>query len=314
MTKATDETAREPRVVVGVDGSDGSLKALEWGVHEARRKGVALHVLCCYSVPFYGEPGMFGAYGIESQVEAIKADHEQILATALARAAVVDATVPAEGSVVFASPVMALSEDAKPGDVIVVGSTGRGGALADALGSVATALCHRATVPVVVVPANRQGDVTNDTTSVPKGVTMKKIVVGIDGSPTSEEALRWAFDEAKLAGAELVVLHGWSYPYPLWRAEADGPRDEMKLDALRQLEASIDSLGTRSGEGEITVHARLVEEGAAKALIDEAADADLVVVGSRGRGGFASLLLGSVSRAVVQHAPCPVAVIRHQSA
>lgn len=286
-------------VVVGVDGSDTSLKALDWAVGEAGRSGRGVRAVSCYSVPFYGEPGMFGAYAIESQVEAIKAEHEQIASSALHRAAELDPTVPREGSVVFASPAAVLPEAADEGDMIVVGSTGRTGVLAATLGSVATAVCHRASVPVVVVPA----------TTPEGGKGMKKIVVGVDGSPTSEEALQWAFDEARLAGAELVVLHGWSYPYAGWRSE---PRDEMKLDALRQLEASVETLGPDRDASGVKVHAKLVEDHPAAAIIEEAGDADLVVVGSRGRGGFRSLLLGSTSRAVVQHAPCPVAVIRHR--
>jgi len=304
MTDQVASPSRSRRVVAGVDGSDASLQALDWAVFEAARKGLDVHVLCCYSVPFYGEPGMFGAYAVESQVEAIKADHERILAAALERARGLGTAVAIDGAVEFASPVVALVEAAEPGDVIVVGSTGSGGRLAATLGSVATALCHRADAPVVVVPA-----ASPDPRA--KGVSMKKIVVGVDGSPTSEDALRFAYDEARLAGAELVVLHGWSYPYAGFRSGSE-PRDEMKLDALRQLEASIDSLAPLRAEGDVAVHARLVEDSPAKALIEEAEDADLVVVGSRGRGGFKSLLLGSVSRAVVQHAPCPVAVIRHR--
>jgi nucleotide-binding universal stress UspA family protein len=296
------ERTAGPQVIVGVDGSDASFAALEWAVPQARRRGAGLQVVSCYSVPFYGEPGMFGAYAIESQVESIKTEHEDLVAKALARVGELDPAVHADGFVTLASPAVAIPEMAEPGDQIVIGTTGRTGVIADTVGSVATAICHKARVPVVVVPAKSPG----------RGMSMKKIVVGVDGSPTSEEALRWAFEEAKLAGAELVVVHAWSYPYPGWRSGDKEPRDDMKVDALRQLEASIDALGHREGDG-VQVHANLVEDSAAKALIDEAASADLVVVGSRGRGGLKSMLLGSVSRAVVQHAPCPVAVIRHSS-
>jgi nucleotide-binding universal stress UspA family protein len=288
-------------VVVGIDGSDAALHALDWALGQATRSEATLHLVCCYAVPFYGEPGMFGAYAIESQVEAIKTEHEGFLEAAMARVRAAGTGVAVDGVVTLASAAIAITDEAGPGDAIVVGSTGRTGIVADTIGSVATAVCHRAHVPVIVVPA----------ASPTKGSTMKKIVVGIDGSPPSEEALRWAYDEARRAGADVVVVHAWSYPYGghTLRNGAD-PREQMKLDALRQLEASIDSLAGSRDDGP-SVHARLVEDSAAKALIDEAADADLVVVGSRGRGGFTSLMLGSVSRAVVQHAPCPIAVIRH---
>lgn len=299
MSEQGHAASGKGRIVVGVDGSEASMKALRWAAFEAKRRGRSLLAVSCYSVPFYGEPGMFGAYAIESQVEAVKAEHEQIAADAVALVSRLDPTVETDAAVVFASPAAVLPEVAEEADLLVVGSTGRTGLLADTLGSTATAVCHRAHVPVVVVPA----------VSPERGPGMKKIVVGIDGSPTSEEALRWAFEEAKLAGAELVVLHGWSYPYAGWRSE---PRDEMQLDALRQLESSVETLGPDRERAGVIVHSRLVEDNPANAIIEEAADADLVVVGSRGRGGFKALLLGSTSRAVVQHAPCPVAVIRHQ--
>ncbi len=138
---------------------------------------------------------------------------------------------------------------------------------------------------------------------------MKKIVVGVDGSALSHTALRWAYDEAKLHRAELTVVHSWLYPYVGPRTGVSEPRDDMKLDAMRELEASIKTLG-ELGEGAVPIHALLKEGSPAECLIDACADADLLVVGSRGRGGFKALLLGSVSRVIVQHAPCPVAVIR----
>lgn len=299
----TEATGARRRVVVGIDGSDAALGALDWAIDHATRRQADIHLVCCYSVPFYGEPGMFGAYAIESQVEAIKAEHEQFLAQAVARIRAVAAGIAITGEVELASASVAISDAAGPHDEVVVGSTGHTGVVADTVGSVATALLHRSHAPVIVVPAKSP--------RTKKGSSMKKIVVGVDGSPTSERALRWAHDEARRAGAELMVVHAWAYPYGGIREDHSGPRDEMKLDALRQLEASIETLSPVREEGGVAVHARLVEDSPAKALMDEAADADLVVVGTRGRGGFKSLLLGSVSRAVVQHAPCPVAVIRH---
>jgi nucleotide-binding universal stress UspA family protein len=293
----SESTITNRTIVVGVDGSEVSLRALEWAVHEARRRSAGIEIRVCYSVPYYGEPGMFGAYAVESQVEAIKQEHEQLAAGARDHALRLDPDLSVSAVVVFAPAVANLAE-VDPGTLVVVGSSGRSG-IAGVLGSVTTGILHRAKGPLVVVPPA-------SSTAAPLGVSMKKIVVGIDGSPTSEEALRWAMEEAKLAGAELVVLHGWHYPYP------GGPRDEMRVDALAQLEASIEAVGPRT-EGDVSVHAKLIEGQAAEALIHESADADLLVVGSRGRGGFKAMLLGSTSRAVVQHASCPVAVIRHRT-
>jgi nucleotide-binding universal stress UspA family protein len=195
--------------------------------------------------------------------------------------------VEAHGDVVFAAAAGNLVEDPQA-STVVVGASGRTGPIAGVLGSVTTAVAHRAEVPVVVVPAMWEGE------------AMKKIVVGLDGSATSDAALRWAVEEARLGGAELVAVHVWSYPY------SGGPREAMRQDAQQQLDESL----AAADAGKVT--AKLIEGHVAGALIDESADADLLVVGSHGRGGFTSMLLGSVSRTAVQHAKCPVAVIRRQ--
>jgi len=179
----------------------------------------------------------------------------------------------------------------------VLGASGRTGVIAGLLGSVVTSVVHRAQVPVVVVPLSW---------AAPEGETMKKIVVGLDGSTTSDEALRWAIDEAQRGGAQLVAVHVWSYPY------AGGAREAMREDAQRQLDATFASMGVADAANGVTVTPKVIEGHTAGALIDESADADLLVVGSHGHGGFTSMLLGSVSRAVVQHAKCPVAVIRRK--
>jgi nucleotide-binding universal stress UspA family protein len=140
---------------------------------------------------------------------------------------------------------------------------------------------------------------------------MKKIVVGTDGSESARHALEWAYEEARLAAAELVVVHSWEYPYPDVSGSTSDTRDRMRRDAEKELDEAVAVQAERGRADGVIVRKHLVESAPAKALIDESEGADLVVVGSRGRGGFASLLLGSVSRAVVQHAHCPIAVIRH---
>jgi nucleotide-binding universal stress UspA family protein len=137
---------------------------------------------------------------------------------------------------------------------------------------------------------------------------LDRIVVGIDGSACSDEALRWAVDTAARTGAELELVHAWSYPYPSARHGASDPRHEMRLDAMRMLESAERS--ARDQCMQVRVHSVVSEDNPAKALIDAGRSADLVVVGSRGRGGFAALLLGSTSRTVLQHASVPVALVR----
>ena len=141
---------------------------------------------------------------------------------------------------------------------------------------------------------------------------MTKIVVGVDGSEESQAALNWAYDEARQRGSELDVVHAWTYPYQGPRTGVTEPRDLMELDAAKALEQTMtrlhrDRAGASAG---VTTHAHVREGNPADVLVQESKDAELLVVGSRGRGGFASLLLGSVSTAVTHHASCPVVVVR----
>ena len=294
-----DRTAARPttsRIVVGVDGSEPSNTALRWAAHEARRRGADILVVSCYSVPMYG--GAMGVvYPAHEDLEVFKAGAAAVVGRATDLVAEIDPQLAVDSLVEMSSAAASITEAAHDGDEIVVGATGHGGFVEGLLGSVAMSVVHRSHVPVIVVPAQPVAEI---------GPEMSKIVVGLDGSAESARALDWAYGEAVLSGAELTAVHGWIYPY----ASQYEPRTQMELDAMTELKASLESLGSRLTEGVVHIHTRLVEKSPAEALLDESADADLIVVGSRGRGALRASLLGSVSRTVVQHANCPVAVIR----
>jgi nucleotide-binding universal stress UspA family protein len=306
------ERADEPTIIVGVDGSAGSFRALDWAASAAARRRLPLFVMVCHTVPLYGEPGALGPTAVEAEVEAIRNESEDILHSALARARTIDSSIKASGQVSLNAPAVAIPGAAGPDDVIVIGTSGRTGVIAGLLGSVATSICHRAHVPVIVVPMPAGAD-ENDPLPPPERVTPRKIVVGVDGSERSKVALHWAWAVTRRTAGELVVVHAWQYPYAGWRSETSEAHHAMRFDAQRELEAMVATLEPEPADSGITIRAELVEENTVKALIDEGTGADLLVVGSRGRGGFKALLLGSVSRSVVQHAPCPVAVIRNGS-
>jgi len=139
-----------------------------------------------------------------------------------------------------------------------------------------------------------------------------KIVVGVDGSEPSKDALRWALEEARLRNAELVAVHAWQ---PVAAIPEPGPAPgfdmvnvlpEVEEAAERLVNAVVDEVA-----GDDRTVQRIAREGrTVEVLADAAQDADLLVVGSRGVGGFRALLLGSVSQQLAHHAPCPLLIHR----
>jgi len=143
----------------------------------------------------------------------------------------------------------------------------------------------------------------------------KVIVVGVDTTETSSDAIRWAADEARLRGATLRAVHAWVYVPPQSPADAafsgafpEDPVDLMRLEREAAEGALTAAVATIAGD--VPVEPLLVEDSARNALVDASENADLVVVGSHGRGGIAAAVLGSVSRHVAQHAHCPVVIVR----
>ena len=138
---------------------------------------------------------------------------------------------------------------------------------------------------------------------------MNRILVGVDGSKGSRLALEWAVEEARLRGAELVVLHAWHEPYMSAYPFAPAPVNVhvFEKDAQQILDEAVSSIDGSTPP--VRIEKRLVLGGAATELLRAAEGVDLVVVGARGLGGFRGLLLGSVSNQVTTHSPCPVVVV-----
>ena len=138
-----------------------------------------------------------------------------------------------------------------------------------------------------------------------------KIVVGVDGSPASVRALRWALGQAELTGAEVKAVYAWQVPAMYGATAMSMPGEQLAEIAESTLDEILDHV---VGDAHVVPVSRvLVQAHPAKALLEESEGADLLVVGSRGHGGFVGALIGSVSQQVVQHATCPVVVVRAES-
>ncbi|MFE2017808.1 universal stress protein [Streptomyces sp. NPDC059499] len=139
---------------------------------------------------------------------------------------------------------------------------------------------------------------------------MGRIVVGVDGSDASIKALRWAVRQAELTGDTVEAVNSWEYPASSWASMMPGMPEDFDPQAVAIValtEALEEALGA---EGAASVSKVVVIGNPAQSLLDRAAGANLLVVGARGYSGFKATLLGSVSLHVVQHAPCPVTVVR----
>jgi len=285
-----------PAIVVGVDGSEGSFEALIWATHHAQRTGLPLKIVTITEIP-----AVYTAAGVpvlppRSTFDDLVQQGVDVNDRAIDDAKAFELGIEISGLAVVGTPVAGLIEATGPGDLLVVSATSHHGRMNDLLGSVATGVTHRAHGPIVVV----HGPVAHD-------APLRRITVGIDGFVESALALRWACDLAARVGASVEVVHGWEYPYRTRDAVFGSPLEDMQRDAG----ALVDQvLGDLSPEHRAVVTGSRVIEGLpSDVLIDSSTDADLLVVGSRGRHGVRALLLGSISRTVVQHASTTVVVV-----
>jgi nucleotide-binding universal stress UspA family protein len=208
--------------------------------------------------------------------------------------------IPSESAIVQGSPGSVLVQESQTADLVVVGHRGRGSVAGAFLGSAAQQVTAHAACPVLVV----RGGASEH----PDG----PVVVGTDGSDAAEHAITAAYEQARSRGVALQVIHAWSPSYagtlsPSYQAFDEAVASERSA-GQHLLEGAVSRLNERA-EG-VRVEGHLSQEAAAAALVRASHDAGLVVVGSRGRGGFAGLLLGSVSSDVLHRAECPVLVVR----
>ncbi|VEG29555.1 universal stress protein [Actinomyces howellii] len=295
--------AEDKVILVGVDGSPESLGAVDWAVDRAAQDGSRVHVLCAYSLPSFTTASLDGGYAALDD-SAIRAGAEAVVNEAVGRAQGRDVTVTS--SLETGDPAGVLVDLSDAATMTVVGTRGGGGFADRLLGTVSSALPAHGRCPTVVVPRHTEGAAYTP---------VKRIVVGVDGSESAHKALQWAVSEAEVWGAELTAIAAVpmaSGAGALAWLPAAVDREQVLADVRSGLDRTVSQ--ALEGHSGVVVRRHALDGNAAELMAEFSTAVDLVVVGSRGRGGFTGLLLGSTSQGVLSHASCPVMVVpsRHK--
>lgn len=286
-----------PGITVAVDGSPASKLAVNWAARDAAMRRTPLRLVHALPVDMTIQGGSLPTDYLSWQEDKgrdVLADALRIVEES-ATAHPVDVT----SELVTGPPVPTLVDLSNGAQMIVAGSRGLGPLNRLLLGSVSSGLLHHAHCPVAII---RGGD---DHPPMPRS-SQAPVVVGIDGSPASESAIAIAFDEASFRGVGLIALHACSDVTALQSEVPDWPAVRSELAELLSERLS----GWQERYPDVSVSRTVVFNRPAPELIEQSESAQLVVVGSRGRGGFTGMLLGSVSAAVTQAALAPVIVAR----
>ena len=291
-------------IIVAVDGSKASDAAVKWAANTATKRGEPLKLVSSYSVPqFLYAEGMVPPQELYDDLET-----EVLEKIEQARQICKDFNpeLVVSHHVQDGNPIDMLLDMAKNARMLVMGSRGLGGLSGMVMGSVSAAVVSHATCPVVVV--REDSTVFEETKYGP-------VVVGVDGSEISQKAIELAFVEAQARGAVLRAVHTWIDVHVqtslagLNAAEKEWAQVEKEQHELfrKNIAPFVEWFP------DVEIEPIVTRDRPVRALADAAIDAQLLVVGSHGRGGFRGMLLGSTSRALLQSAPCPLMVVRPET-
>jgi nucleotide-binding universal stress UspA family protein len=284
-------------VVVGVDGSDSALRAVRWAADEAGRRAAPLRLVTAFG---WTDDQVVGHPGLGPRYRDILLDQSRrALAAAVEAATERQPELDISHELRIGFPIGTLAEEARRAQLLVVGDRGLNRVEGLLLGSVGVAMATHAACPVVVVRGPEHADST------------LPVVVGVDGSPVSEAAIAFAFPAAAERGAALVAVHTWwdsfldQSPAVLFRDEDQVFEQELLAERLA---------GWSEKYPQVQVRRIVTRDRPAHLLVEQSRRAQLVVVGSRGHGELAGMVLGSVSNALVHRSLCPVAIVRPTTA
>ncbi|MFT8704409.1 universal stress protein [Bifidobacterium aquikefiricola] len=286
-------------ILVGVDGSDASYKATWWAANYAKHAGLTLQIVCAYSLPSYAAVSFDATYTALGDDNAAHSDAQEILSRAKAIAD--EQGVEAATLIVTGDPASVFVELSRNYNLIVIGNRGKGGLAERLLGTTSSSLPAYAYCPIVVVPYT-----DDDGNLMHLNNTIAKIAVGSDESKWGLKALEIAAGFANGWGAELNVLS--AVPNIDGLTGSDSPEERGVMESyMEDLDARIKPLQVLYPN--LRIYKSIVPGSAVNALTKASHNYDVVVVGSRGRGGFTGLLLGSTSQGLLQHAVSPVYVV-----
>ena len=290
------DTKQGRNVVVGVDGSKSALRAVRWAADEAARRRAPLRLVTAFG---WTDDVTVGLPGLGTRYRDILLDQSRRgLAKAVATAREEQPELELSHELRFGYPIGILAEESRQAQLLVVGDRGLNRVEGLLAGSVGVAMAAHSACPAVIVRGAEPIDPT------------RPIVVGVDGSPVSEAAIAFAFQAAADRSTSLVAVHTWWDTY-LDQSPAVLFRDEEQVYAQEQLAQRL--AGWSEKYPQVGVTRVVTRDRAAHELLERSREAQLVVVGSRGHGELAGLVLSSVSNALVHKAECPVAIVRPTS-
>ncbi len=282
-------------IIVGVDDSEDSHRAVALAAQLAADRARVLRVVHAFVWPYLGVP--LDPSPVGPPDGGLRNEADRIVADAVAQARQAYPKLEVVGQVLTGAPASTLLAECQQAAAIVLGHRGLGGFTGMLIGSVAVQVTAHASCPVVISRGDERPG--------------RDILVGVDASPKGADALAFAYEEASLREVGITALHAYRFP-------ASGEPGDMlplvyddKTLRAEEDEAIAEALaGFADRYPDVRVNREVVRDRPAHALVRASESASLVVVGSRGRGGFTGLLLGSVSQALLRHAACPVAVVR----